>query len=91
MAVRGEICLEPATRAKQTRRGVEKNTENPARNPREPCYTPGFMPNGPFFEVPLSLFFELPLRPEFYRFSRSITEMILLKVDFISVNSNVSL
>jgi hypothetical protein len=25
---------------------------NPARNPREPCYTPSFMPNGSFFEVP---------------------------------------
>ena len=53
MVVRGEICLEPALRAKQTA-GEPKNTQNPARNPREPCYTPSFMPNGSFFEVPWS-------------------------------------
>ena len=56
---RGEVCLETPLRAKQTRRGAEEHRNpdaNPARNPREPCYTPSLMPNGSFFEVPISRF-----------------------------------
>ena len=55
MAARGKICLETPLRAKQTSRGAEEHQNrdaNPARNTREPCYTPSFMPNESFFEVP---------------------------------------